>query len=105
MPISDWLDLMPQTVTVQRVLGLDSQGAQILSSPNTYQARINNQTRMVRQANGDEVVARGRAWLATVDPITTRDKVILDDGTVPLILVVNVVPDEDGPLYTSIDFA
>lgn len=105
MPISDWLDLMPATVTVQRFLGRDSYGKPSFATAVSYRARVNNVTRLVRNAEGEQVVARGRAWLATVDPITTQDRVGLPDGTFPIILNVNQVPDESGPLYTSLDFA
>ncbi len=106
--IDDWLDLMPQTVTVEPLVSRDAYGAPTYGAPATYQARVYFKTRYVRTAGAEEVVARGRCWIATVAPIDTTARITLPDQseiTGPLILNVDVVPDENGPLYTSIDFA
>ena len=103
--ITDWADLMPEFVTVQVAQSVNDQGAPMYGSPISYRSRVNFQNRMIRNAQGDEVAARGRAWLATTDLIGTRDKILLPDGTTPQILNVGTVPDESGDLYTQIDFA
>lgn len=105
MPIADWLDMMPATVSVARFQSRDAYGAPTFAAAVNYRARVDFRTRLVRGPNAEMVVARGRAWLATVDAITAEDRVTLPDGSVPIILQVNQVPDEAGPLYTSLDFA
>lgn len=106
MPIfaDDFLDLMPNSVTVQTFLGVTDDGQRMFSSPITYRARVNTKTHNVIGAGNQLVVARGTAWLDTVDPISVNDKIILDDGTVPIVLAVNVEPDENGPAYTRLDY-
>lgn len=103
--IEDWLDLMPDEVTVQSFISYDAYSNPSYGSPNVFQARVTYRNRRVLNDKGEEVVARGEAWLATILPISARDKVMLSDGTLPLILNVSKVSDEDGPLYTKLDFA
>lgn len=101
--IGDWLDLMPATVKIERLTGRDRAGGPSYGPPSTYRARVNFKSHFVRGANGELVSARGTAWLATVDPITVRDRITLSDGTTPPMLVVNQESDESAPLYTRID--
>ena len=102
--IADWLDLMPDTVVVQSFAGRDQYGVGSYGSPNGFEARVTYRNRSVTTASGEEVVARGEAWLATVEHITPQDKITLSDGTNPLILSVDRISDETGPLYTKIFF-
>lgn len=99
-----FVDMMPDTLTVEAFLGRDTYGAATYGPARTYTARVNNVQRNVLNAQGQMVVAKGRAWLDTVDTITVNDRVTLDDGTQPVLLNMNQVPDETGPAYTSFDF-
>ena len=103
--IADWLDLMPAQVVVQRLLGHDSYSRPTYASPANYDARVTYKQRRITNAQGEEVVSRGEAWLATIDPITARDLITLPDGSNPLILEADLVSDEVGPLYTKFYFA
>lgn len=97
-------DLMPTTVTVELITGRDYQGKATYGPPSDpYPARVNNVQRNVIGPDGQLVVARGRAWIDTVAPFTVNDRVTLADGSQPILLNVNQVPDENGPAYTSID--
>jgi hypothetical protein len=100
----DFLDLMPATITVQTILDRDFDGPAVYASPAEYRARINTKTQNVINAAGQLVVARGCAWLDTVDPISINDRVIFPDGSEPKILVVNVDEDETGPAVTKLYF-
>lgn len=104
--IDEWADMMPATVTVLSYLRSDGYAVPVFAdTPNTYPARVTYRTRRVLNPAGEEVVSRGTVWLATVDPISTKDQVTLPDGTTPLILQADQIADEDGPLYTRLDFA
>lgn len=103
--IKDWLDLMPAKVTASPYLGANSYGQPSYGPAVTYQARVTYRNRRITNAAGEEVVARGEAWLATIDPITPKSKVQLDNGSFPLILSVDQVADETGPLFTKLYFA
>lgn len=98
-------DLMPSTVTVERITGRDTYGQPTFGTAlGPFQARVNNVQRNVIGPSGQMVVAKGRAWLDTVEPFTVNDRVTLADGSQPTLLNVNQVPDENGPAYTSFDF-
>ena len=105
MPISDWADLMPAEVTVQSFISRTSYGVASYGSPVTYQARVQFTNRLIRISESEQAVARGKVWLATTDAITVQDKILLPDGTTPLILTAQVIEDEKGPLYTQLFFA
>lgn len=100
----DFADMMAATVTVERITGRDTYGKATYGAATTYIARVNNVQRNVIGPEGQMVVARGRAWLDTVDTITVNDRVTFADGSHPKLLNVNQVPDENGPAYTSFDF-
>jgi hypothetical protein len=102
--IDDWLDLMPDTVTVAPWQARDTVGVAQYGPPVPYRARVNNKSQMVRVASGELVAARGVAWLATTDDIDVRSKITLPDGSTPVILVSNVTPDENGPLFVKVGF-
>lgn len=100
-----FVDMMPATVTVYRRTGQDTYGAATYGAAlGPFQARVNNVQRNVIGPDGQMVVARGRAWVDTVVVFGVNDKVVLDDGSTPVLLNVNQVPDENGPAYTSFDF-
>lgn len=96
---------MPANVTVQTFVNRGDYGKPVYGSARDYQARVTFRTRRVVNTGGEEVVSRGEAWLATVEPISAQDRVILPDGSEPLILSIDQVADEDGPLYTKFYFA
>lgn len=98
-------DMMATTVTVYRRTGQDTYGQPSYGpAQGPYPARVNNVQRNVIGPEGQMVVAKGRAWLDTVDVFNVNDKVVLADGSTPVLLNVNQVPDETGPAYTSFDF-
>lgn len=100
-----FVDMMATTVTVERLTGRDTYGNPTYGAPQgPYAARVNNVQRNVIGPDGQMVVAKGRAWLDTVDPFTVNDRVTLADGSKPILLNVNQVPDELGPAVTSFDF-
>ena len=99
-----FVDMMPATITVERITGRDKYNKPTYGAAASYPARINNVQKNVIGPDGQMVVARGRAWLDTVDPFTVNDRVTFPDGSHPKLLNVNQVPDEKGPAYTSFDF-
>lgn len=104
--IEDWLDLMTDSVVVEPFVSRTTHGVPTYGAArDPYAARVNYQVHYVRNADGEQVVARGYAIIATTDTITVKDRITLADGTQPLILIANLETDEAGPLYTRIDFA
>lgn len=105
MGIEEWADLMTDTVKVSPFIKRDTYGDPTYGKLSSYKARVNYETHFIRAATGEQVVARGWAIMATVNPVSVNDKISLPDGSSPLILTVNVETDEKGPLYTRLDFA
>lgn len=103
--INDFLDLMPTTFKVYAFLGRDTYGAATFSTSfNSYRGHKNDRQHFIRAATGEQVVSSGEIWLATADTIAVNDKVVLPDGSTPLILAVNGADDETGgTLFTKLD--
>lgn len=99
-----FVDMMATTVTVERIASRDTYGKVTYGAATSYVARVSLVQRNVIGPEGQMVVAKGRAWLDTVDPFTVNDRVTLADGSIPILLAVDLVDDENGPAYTSFDF-
>lgn len=103
--VSDWLDLMPATVTYSTPTGRNSEGLPIQGTANSYRARVSREA--VRTANrfsGQDEIAAGRVWIAAVLSPTIDDRITLPDGTQPVIVNWNVVSDEVASHHTVIFF-
>jgi len=75
-----------------------------------YQCRIENNVRVIMDAEGKERVSSGRAYLMGVFPeVTTESRVTLDDHPQPALrypVLISVTTDNDqfGPHNTTIHF-
>ena len=75
-----------------------------------YQCRIENNVRVIMDAQGRERVSSGRAYLMGVFPeVTTESRVTLNDQTQPALVhpvLISVTTDNDqfGPHNTTIHF-
>lgn len=107
MPISDFLDFMPDTVTIYRWLSGGVSGAPTYSSSGApYSARIEMKNRLVISSEGREVLARGRVILGTMVAPSVKDKIVLPSEYIPIsppILAVNLVSDEDGAHHVVLE--
>lgn len=99
-----FVDMMPAVISVEALLSRAYDGPATYGPVADYQARINNTTQNVINAAGNLVVARGCAWLDTVEPITVNDRIIFPGGEEPNILRVDVGSDENGPAFTKLYF-
>ena len=102
--IEDFLDCMPSTVTLAANTGLDKYGQRSFGAGTPVLARVQEKTERVTSASGEEVLARGRAYLGELTGVTTAYMITLPDGTTPEILAVNKVNDEDGPHHEVVIF-
>lgn len=100
----EFRDMMPAIITVQTIIDRGYDGTPVYGSPNDYQARITYKTENVVGHDGSIVVARGWAWLDTVDPITVNDRVVFPSGEEPNIINVYLLEDETGPAYVKLAF-
>lgn len=105
MPISDWSELMAQTVTYATVASRDAYGKPTYATAVTYQARVvYKQTRIVNRINGQDAIATGTVWLAASILPSLDARITLPDGSTPTILNWEVFPDEDGDHHTKLYF-
>jgi tRNA G18 (ribose-2'-O)-methylase SpoU len=108
MPITDWTDLMPHTVTVAALSSRDAYGKPTRAAATSYTARVTYKTQRVASqrlsdSSGD-VLSRGFVILAGTPNVGVDDLITLPDSSTPVILAVDRISDEDGLLYTKVYF-
>lgn len=98
MPVTDFADMMPFTLTHQAVSSYNSNGKPTHSATLTsYRCRVSYTAvkTVSKRAPGEDVLASPVAWVMGVIPgLTVDDLITLPDGTQPLIVNFDMVPDE-----------
>lgn len=104
MLFSEWANMCPHRITVERYLGVDAYGAYTYGPPTSYPARIQGKTQFVANAQGEELVSHVTIYLGTL-AIGAQDRITLPapfTPTVPSILDVQYVSDESGAHHTVV---
>lgn len=104
---SDWLDFMPDEVTItpwtaHSVSGVPTYGG----TPRTHPARIEMKNHLCIDASGREILARGRVFMGTTTIPSVKDKITLPAEYVPVsppIISVNPISDETGIHHITIE--
>lgn len=106
MPISDFLDMMPATVSYQTVTGRDTYGKPTLSVARSIRARVNQKNvRVTSRITGDDVISGSNVWLAeALTSINIDDQFTLPGGILASIVNWDTYSDESGPFYTKVYF-
>lgn len=105
MPISDWADMMPHTVTLAPRTGLNDHGEPTYGTAVSYQARVSYRSHKVRGPDGEDVMARGAVWLQSTALAKVTDRLVLPEGETPaVILAVEKHADEAGGHHVKIHF-
>lgn len=92
----EFLELMTQTVTIAPFSSNNAYGEPSFGTAVSYSARVVNKPKMIRNAQGKEVVSMAQTWLYGSPTVTPDDRITLPDGTQPPILYVAQYPDENG---------
>ena len=100
--VSDFLDMMPQTVQWAPFVSRSQYGEPTYGDRVPYRARVVYRDRLVRRADGQLVVSPVSVWLGTYLDVKVEDKIILPDGTAPEILSVDRIPDENDMHHVKI---
>lgn len=101
----DFSEMMPHTIVLAAQSSLDSYGRPSWGSGTSYQCRVVYQQTMTRDADGREVVQRGKALLYGVAlSAAVQYKLTLPDGTQPRVLDVKQLKDQNGDHHTEIGF-
>jgi hypothetical protein len=101
---SDFDELMTQTLTLEPRSAVDKYGEESYGAAVSVTCRIVGMPKMVRAADGREVVSNGHAFTSGPSGATVTDRLTLPDSTHPVIIRVDSFPDEDGPHHDIIYF-
>lgn len=104
MAASDFLDMMPATITHNPLSSRDEYGAPTYTSGSDYRARIVTKDTIVRGHDGAELVSRLQCWIAGTPSISPEDQIVLPDGTSPPIFNVEKFTDETGDHHVKVYF-
>jgi len=98
-------DLMPHTITRYAYASVDAYGKEPHpTASSTSSARVYNKQVLIRSMGGAQQVARTIAIVNCTGTIDPNDRITLPDGTSPVILSIDTVPDENGIHHNTIYF-
>lgn len=88
---SDFLEMMPDTVIFNAPQSIDKYGKKTFSGTNiSVRARIVDDSVLIKNAEGQDVVAMGRAYLyGNYSSLTLGHKITLPDGKTPVIIKID----------------
>lgn len=104
MAIADFLPLMIDTIQLAPFTGRNDYGKPTYGAQTPYRSRVVYESHNVRTSDGNEVVARGRVWIAGTPAITAEDQLTLPDATTPPVLVIEKYPDTVGMHHVKVSF-
>lgn len=102
MAVSDFLSLMPATVSVTKPTATNEYGEYTTTSSTSYRARIVNKQRRIVNKLGEEISVNTEVWLATTDVIPTEATVTFADSTKMTIRAVDIISDESGTHHVKV---
>jgi hypothetical protein len=103
---TEFLDLMPTTVTIFAKTATDAYGKFTFSPTGTaVRCRLQPSNDVVTTMDNREIVTRGTIIFYGTPTITNDSKIQLPDGTVPLIVSVMVRNDDTGAHHTTVTYA
>jgi len=105
MPISDFEDLMNDTITLEPFSSRDSYGKPIYGTAVTVEnCRVTYKSFFMRRDDGSEIIAKGIVWLGEYRRVSVEDKITLPDGSTFSILMSDSFSDDEGPHHTKVIF-
>ena len=99
-----FLDLMPSSVTVSPVATTDAYGLNTFGAGVVTRCRVQETGRVVKNADNEDIYEVGTIIFYGTPTITTKSKIVLPSGAVPLIISVQVYNDDTGTNHTSVSF-
>ena len=102
---AEFLDLMPSTVTIYAKTGMDAYGKMTFSATGTaVRCRVQETGRVIKTADNRDVYENGTIIFYGTPTISEDSKIVLPDGSSPLILAVIHHNDELGANHTTVSF-
>lgn len=96
---SELLELMPSTVTVADLSSVDAYGEAVFGTATSYRARIEPKPTLIRNFQGEEVVASATIYLACTTAVSATAEVTLPDGSTPPLQQVAHHYETDGTIH------
>jgi hypothetical protein len=109
--VEDYLDFMPETVTLDPYVSTDVSGQTHFAGDTdinarvVYPARIEIKNHIAVDREGRQIVARGKVFVGTTIVPSVKDKIILPNNYTPNIPpIISVIPqnDEEGVHHITI---
>jgi hypothetical protein len=103
--ITDFDDLMTQTVTIAPTTGRNAEGLPTHGDAVSYRARVvRAAVRTVGRESGQDEIATTKVWLMGVVTPEIDWKFTLPGGETPKLVNWETFPDEDGDHHTVLYF-
>ena len=100
---SDYLELMPDTITITPSSATDMYGKRTYGgTPTTTRGRTSNKQELLRDAAGREIVTTGRFYCYGNPTVSIGDRLTLPDGSTPIILSIDTNVDETGASHHTV---
>lgn len=103
MSITDFLSLMPSTVTVKTLTGVstDGYGTATFSTGTSYRARVVHKMELVKNSQGIEELARTVIWLASTSTFSPSSQFVYptSTGTVTDEAIATEAPTDTGGVH------
>lgn len=100
---------LAQTVTLSTMTSMDAYGTATYGTAKTYKARVQNEQKYIKGADGREVLSNATVYVGQTSTggypprtLAPTGKIVLPDGTSPGILAVEENPDADGTRHHTV---
>jgi hypothetical protein len=101
---SDFLGMMPVTVTVEPFVTQDGYSKAAYGDPVSYQVFLDETSRMHRTSTSQVLYAQGTVYLPPTAVVGTKDRLTLPDGQQPKVVGVDRQFDDQGLHHLELYF-
>jgi len=98
----DFLKWFNQTVKIESFTSINIYGEPQYGTAVQCSAFIEYKTKLVRDATGQEVVSTVQIYLDGSIDVNIQDRITLPDGSQPVILSIEALPDETGSIHHKV---
>jgi hypothetical protein len=101
---SSFLEMMPDTITFNATSATDKYGKKTFSGTNiSVRCRLVDDTVLVKDSEGQDIVSVGRAYLAgDYSTLTLGHKITLPNGTTPVIVKIDSKNDTSATVHHTV---
>jgi len=98
----DFLEWFNQTITLEPFTGVNTYGEPQYGTAVQYSAFVQRKTKLVRDRIGQEAVSTSQVYLNGTVNVDIQDRITLPDGSRPVILSIEALPDETGNIHHKV---